>query len=588
MKNLTLFSIASEHPRAVVAVAALLLISSCGLQQPVREDRSSRNIVPKSAPTPQNLPNVELSGNLLFDILVAEFAESSGVHSLADKKYLNSALTTRDPRLAKKATQTAILSKNHDRALVAANLWVEIEPENFSAHQSVASLLLLQGALKEAKPHLVWLLEEDNYSAKRLLVIANLMTGTTGDADVVTFFEEITSASGRSTEQITATFYATAVLAQKRGQIMSALDRLNRLLTDDPAHVNGLLLRSKLWYAQGNKADAIESLASFLEDHPDNLKVRLRYARMLIDTRDFEKGLVQFRILVNQAPDNADVIYGYGILAIQHNQLDVAEEQFQNLLRLKQREAEARQSLGLIFELRNQTDKAISWYHSVPRGKKFFASQLRAAQLIAKRDGFPSARSYLHQIPAANRAEEIKKLVAEAELLERDQQYDEAFKLLTIALKEVPNNNTLRYARAMAAEKIGRIDILEQDLTRVLAADPKNIQALNSLGYTLVDRTGRIAEGFEYIQRAYALDSKDPAILDSMGWAFYRMGRHQEALNYLRQASNHQQDGEIFAHLGEVLWVSGDPDGARSVWNSALKFDPKHPVLLKTLKRFVP
>lgn len=504
------------------------------------------------------------------------------------KKYLDSAHSTRDPRLARKATQVAIFAKKYDRALTAAKLWVEIEPNNFDARQSAASLLLVQGMLDEAKPHLIWLLDEASYSPKRLVAVANLMVRSAGDTDVVTLFEEIATTTDQSAEQIAATLYASAVLAQKSGKIEIALNRLEQLLSDNPAHADGILLRAKLWYAHASSTDAIESLASFLEDYPDNLKVRLSYARMLVDTRDLQNGLAQFKELVTQAPNNADVVYGYGILAIQNNLLDIAETQFQNLINLKRREAEARQSMGLIFELRNQTDEAISWYHSVPKGGQFFASQLRAAQLIAKRDGFQSAREFLRKIPAANRTEELQKLVTEAELLEGDQQYGEAFKLFSTALKEQPNNPDLLYAHAMAAEKIGRIDILEQNLTKVLEADPKNIQALNALGYTLIDRTDRIAEAFDYIQRAYALDSEDAAILDSMGWAFYRMGRHQEALDYLRRASKQNQDGEIFAHLGEVLWISGDQDGAREVWDAALKFDPNHPVLIKTLKRFIP
>lgn len=587
MKNLTPFSNVSDYAIAVLAIATLLL-SACSSQPLIQTDKSAPQIIRKQPSVPQNLPEVELSGKLLFDILVAEFAEDSGKLSVANKKYLDSAHSTRDPRLARKATQVAIFAKKYDRALTAAKLWVEIEPNNFDARQSAASLLLVQGMLDEAKPHLIWLLDEASYSPKRLVAVANLMVRSAGDTDVVALFEEIATTTDQSAEQIAATLYASAVLAQKSGKVEIALNRLEQLLSDNPAHADGILLRAKLWYAHASSTDATESLASFLEDHPDNLKVRLSYARMLVDTRDLQNGLAQFKELVTQAPNNADVVYGYGILAIQNNLLDIAETQFQNLINLKRREAEARQSMGLIFELRNQTDEAISWYHSVPKGGQFFASQLRAAQLIAKRDGFQSAREFLRKIPAANRTEELQKLVTEAELLEGVQQYGEAFKLFSTALKEQPNNPDLLYAHAMAAEKIGRIDILEQNLTKVLEADPKNIQALNALGYTLIDRTDRIAEAFDYIQRAYALDSEDAAILDSMGWAFYRMGRHQEALDYLRRASKQNQDGEIFAHLGEVLWISGDQDGAREVWDAALKFDPNHPVLIKTLKRFIP
>lgn len=586
MKNL----LTSSPPLKLLwlGTIALLLLSGCSTQQTEKRGKYPQHFIPSKQQITQDLPEVELNGELLFNILVAEFAEDSGELALASNSYLRSALATRDPRLAKKATQSAIFAKDYDNARAAAQLWVELEPNSLDARQSSASLLLQQGMLDQAKPHLIWLLEQDSYSSKRLIAMANLLGHSAKDTDVISLFDEINPTAEKSNTRKADALYATAVLAQKRGLLEVALNRLEQLLNINPQHAAGMLLQAKLWYANDRKREALDALKEFLLENPDNLSVRLNYARMLVDTRALTEGLAQFGELVKQAPRNGDIVYGYGILAIQNDLLDIAEEQFQNLIHLKLREAEARQSMGLIFELRKQEDEAISWYRSVPKSKHFFASQLRAAQLISKRDGLLAARSFLNQIPVADRAEELQKLVTEAELLEGDRQYEEAFKLFSTALKEAPDNPDLLYAHAMAAEKIERIDILEQDLSKILKADPKNIQALNALGYTLIDRTNRIAEAFGYIQRAYELDSKDPAILDSMGWAFYRMGRHQEALEYLQRAAKEHQDGEIFAHLGEVLWVSGDTDGARAIWDSALKFDPNHPVLKKTLERFVP
>jgi tetratricopeptide (TPR) repeat protein len=543
--------------------------------------------VHKREQPPQNLPAVELTGELLFGILVAEFAEDSGDLTLANRSFQHSAAQSRDPRLAKKATQVAIFAKDFNAALASASLWVELEPASMDARQSNASLLLLLGQLETAKSHLIWLLKDDNFSAERLQAVANLMVHSPAEADVVSLFEEINPLAGESAEREANTLYATAILAHKKGHSEIALLRLERLLQLKPEHIEGTLQRARLWFIHGNKADAISSLAALLKRQPDNLSVRLNYARMLVDIGDIQKGMEQFRELVKRSPNSGDMLYGYGLLAIQNGKLDIAEAQFQNLVHLKQREAEARQALGQIFEIRQQYDEAISWYRSVPRGELFFASQLRAAQLIANRDGLQAAQTFLHQIPVEDPTEELQKLVTEAELLQSNQQFQEAFELFSIALKEAPDDPDLLYAHAMAAEKIDRIDILEQNLNRILKADPDNIQALNALGYTLADRTNRFAEAFAYIQRAYALDPDDPAILDSMGWALYRLGRHQEALDYLRKAAEHQ-DGEIHAHLGEVLWVSGDTAAARKVWDAALKFDPEHPTLLKTLARFPP
>ncbi|MGD8547900.1 MAG: tetratricopeptide repeat protein, partial [Thiohalophilus sp.] len=144
----------------------------------------------------------------------------------------------------------------------------------------------------------------------------------------------------------------------------------------------------------------------------------------------------------------------------------------------------------------------------------------------------------------------------------------------------------LLYARALTAEKLDRLDVTIKDLQTIIEQEPNNAEALNALGYSLVDATDRIDEGINYIKRAFQLKPDDPAIVDSMGWAYYRKGDYDKALSYLRKAFNMLKDGEIAAHLGEVLWVSGRKDDARKVWEDALRDTPKHQILLNVIQRF--
>ena len=127
---------------------------------------------------------------------------------------------------------------------------------------------------------------------------------------------------------------------------------------------------------------------------------------------------------------------------------------------------------------------------------------------------------------------------------------------------------------------------MENDLRSILVRDPDNIQALNALGYTLADRTKRYDEAFRLIKRAYELDPKDAAIMDSMGWVQYRLGNLDQALKYLKQAMELMDDVEVAAHLGEVLWVKGDKKEAVEVWNKALKVSPKNKMILDVMRHF--
>ena len=140
----------------------------------------------------------------------------------------------------------------------------------------------------------------------------------------------------------------------------------------------------------------------------------------------------------------------------------------------------------------------------------------------------------------------------------------------------------------MLAEKMDMLNIVEEDLRAILAKEPDNSQALNALGYTLADRTDRYQEAYDLIKHALSLEPNSYYFLDSMGWVLYRLGRHEEAINYLRKAMALTQDPEVAAHLGEVLWVDGDKKEAKKVWETALKQTPEDSKLIDVIKRFSP
>lgn len=158
--------------------------------------------------------------------------------------------------------------------------------------------------------------------------------------------------------------------------------------------------------------------------------------------------------------------------------------------------------------------------------------------------------------------------------------------VLGAALEAYPEDIDLLYQHAITADSLGLMEVFETDLRAILERDPNNVDALNTLGYTLADRTDRFEEAYVYIQRALAQSPQNNAILDSMGWVLYRLGNHKEALKYLRRSLEIKQDHEVAAHLGEVLWVSGERAEAINVWEQALELFPDDKLLLDVMKRF--
>ena len=150
----------------------------------------------------------------------------------------------------------------------------------------------------------------------------------------------------------------------------------------------------------------------------------------------------------------------------------------------------------------------------------------------------------------------------------------------------MPNANELIYDYAMAAERVQQFTVLETQLRKLIKIKPDFAQAYNALGYSFADRNIKLDEANKLIAKALELSPGDHYIMDSMGWVQYRLGNLEKAYEYLSKAYNLQNDAEIAAHLGEVLWKQGKQDEANQIWQDALKASPENDVLVKTIKKF--
>ncbi len=569
--------------RPPLAAILLLVLAGCSTT-PVQQ--GAMTSLQASEPTPQaQAPEVELSAELLYQLLVAEFSGQQGALQLSAATYLKAAYQTRDYRLARRATRIAVYGRDNVTALHAARLWVELEPNNDEAHKSAAALLIAAGGNKQARPHLERLLQgtrqDDDHG---YMLVATLLVNDPDPQRALATMKELSAGDADNPHAL----YAYAYLANKLGRRELAREQLQQLLEREPEHERGLILQAHVLHALGDEQASLESIAKAVRLFPDNHTLRLTYARMLVDARRLKEARREFITLNRAKPGDSDVIYALGLLAMEASDLDEAEAHFRTLLQQQEREEESRFALAQIAEARGDHDAAIEWFSSIAQGERYLEAQLQAARLLAKHRGLEQARHYLRELESSNDTELEILYLAEAELLNDAGQHQEAMAIYDEALELMAGNAELLYARALTAEKIGRLDILERDLKQILQQNPDDSRTLNALGYTLADRTERYQEALDYIERAHRLKPDDAAILDSMGWVLYRLGRLEEARDYLQRALAQLKDAEIAAHLGEVLWVSGMQEEARHVWKAAQEWEPEQPLLLQTIKRFIP
>ena len=185
-----------------------------------------------------------------------------------------------------------------------------------------------------------------------------------------------------------------------------------------------------------------------------------------------------------------------------------------------------------------------------------------------------------------NNIELAQVISAQANLLAQSKRFQESYELLSKAVANMPDSSELIYDLAMSAERVNQFTVLETQLRTLIKIKPSFAQAYNALGYSFADRNIKLEEANKLISKALELSPGDHYILDSMGWVQYKLGNLEKAFEYLNKAYNLQNDSEIAAHLGEVLWKQGKQNEASKLWEDALKTSPENGVLVKTIKKF--
>ena len=521
-----------------------------------------------------------------YELLVAEIALNQGDTELAIKHYLALARSQDNPEIAERAVRVAVYGQDLEAAVQSAQRWIELDPDRVEARQVIAAIYVRQDKIQEAFNYIDGMIRTTD------LDDADLFPPLLGILAREKNANTVLAVSQRIAYEYPERAYAQylhGMLAAQNGRSEEALRFLNRSI--EIAEIEGVhSARAKVLLRLGRPDEAVVSLQKAVEGNPDDQSLRLTYARLLVDVKEYEKARVEFEKLHQASPNDAELLYTLGLLSLESQRLDDAEKYMMMLVRLNQREGEAQYYLGRINENRKDYEAAIDWYRQVHVGEYKFDARLRIADMLGNLERTDEAIEHLDAMLRGSQSNGslVRIYITKGELLRSARRYQQAMDVFDTALGIVPGNSDLLYARALVAEKLGRIDQLEADIKTILKTEPDNAHALNALGFTLADQTERYQEAYDYLKRAIEIMPDDPAIIDSWGWVHYRLGDYETAISLLRKALSRFDDAEIAAHLGEVLWASGQQQEAREIWQKALKKSPDDPMLQEVMQRFIP
>ncbi len=596
-------------------VAGLILLVSVIAARGAIAQESSGTVIPPSIGNEEKVPDNALTAGTLFKLMMSEIAAQRGAAEASAATELKLARDTRDPRIARRATEFAVQARQPAQAVEAARLWTELSPESRIAADTYLTLLVLSGRLEDAEPLLAAKIDSAASKSQALAQVYGLLAQGQNRGSTLATVRRLADKYPSLPEAHMVVAQAAAAAGDKATAVDEARIAVRLQPDSEPATI---MLAQFQQFDVPKEADAV--LSAYIARNPKSASMRLAYARFLNGEKRFDESAVQLARVRKDTPNDAETIYTLGLLAYQANKPKDAEAYFKHFIDLRVTKpgkaapipapaadedsdddaptansdgegsgrgaSRAYLYLAQIAEDAKDYPRALDWLGKVGSGPDFATARIRRALILARQGKLDVARAELHALPATSPGQATELTLAEAQILRDADQNQAAFDFLGTAIEKSPNNPDLLYDYGMTAEKLGKIDVLESAMRSVIRVRPDNAQAYNALGYTLADRNERLDEAKALIEKANALAPDDASILDSLGWVQYRLGSTKEALSNLERAYKLRNDAEIAVHLGEVLWVTGRPSDAERAWREAGAKEPQNETLKATLARF--
>lgn len=506
-----------------------------------------------------------LNGSLVFYLLSAELAGQRNDLDYALEVYSALALQTQHPLIAERTSWIAQFAQQPKAALDAAILWATLAPKNPDAQRTAAGLLLQNEQYLDAFDHLLKfekLSGESNYT-----LLASHLTEKNNPV-ISDLYQKMLEEKQQRQETSSDLETALALLSDELGDQQASSQHLITALAINPNNVRALQLKAELLRQKGAFSKAEQLLHQALKNNPEEVRLWLEIARTQLKAGALHKAQKTFDHIISLQPDNLPIRLALARIQIETEQYTAAK---QTLEQLTGYEALADQSwllLGQLAERDNKWQLALEHYDQVASGEPLLAAIRASVRLLIEQKMAAAALGLLQE--KRNQAPELSvplTLIGE-QLLRQQKDYTAALNWVDTGRQLLPENQEsplLLYTRALLNFHLNDLNQMEEDLNLLLTIDPNNATALNALGYTLVDKTERVNEGLLLIQKAHALDSESAEILDSLGWALYKLGRYEEALEYLEEAYARLEESEIAEHLIQVFWQLNQNEQAEAL-----------------------
>jgi tetratricopeptide (TPR) repeat protein len=356
-------------------------------------------------------------------------------------------------------------------------------------------------------------------------------------------------------------YYYLARMESERKDLRAAEKYYRKALEIFPQFEKAMLELAQIYEEDGKREKAIETYRKYLSYYPSNSRVREMLARFYYDGEDFEGAVEQFVEIKKSQSGNVDNRARLGQLYLELGEIDKAIEEFLFILGDDPNSEVIRYFLGNAYWRKGNLKQAMVEYRKIKSGSELYTdARVQMAMLLQDQDKVEEALTVVED--TLNEKLEAKE-TKQAELIllhivisgiNRDmKKYEKAISVLETALTNFPESERILYNLGITYEVAGRTEDSINIMQKVIEKNPNHANALNFLGYTWVDANKNLKKALEMIIKADELSPENGMIIDSLGWAYYRLKKYKSARKQLERAAELvPDDPTILEHLGDV------------------------------------
>ena len=379
--------------------------------------------------------------------------------------------------------------------------------------------------------------------------------------------------SSESTIDQSVAYYYLAKVQFSSGEKTVAVRSLQEALKRRPGFSKAALMAAEILSDAGQNKRAKEVLEeAFRENHQSDLAERL--AEIYLAENKYKEALVYLETLVEEDPSNENMRLKLALVYWQTGMLDKARIVMSDLHERYPASSEITFYMGELEVERKEYDAAVAYFKKIsPDYNKYEQSVARAAAIFRNQKRHGEGESFLRE-SIKKKPDAVSLYPVHAAFLEDQGKLVEAKESLERGKLLFPNEESILYYLGFIYDRLGDKEMGLLTMQKLLSVNPDNPNALNFVGYTLLEKGEKLAQAAKYLERAFQLKPKDPYVLDSYGWLLYKQGKTKQAMVHLEKAYSLKEEEAVIAeHLADVYLALGLKQKALMVYEKILSVE---------------